>query len=688
MINIEHLENKFTTKKQNDAIRNFVWSIIVDRWLLKNKNKLFYNASDRVTVDNYRVMSEKHYKNYKNDDFRSIQFKPDRWVIKEFFDNKPFVIELPVVWAWWNKDVHADVLYYFLWPLAKEWIIDDLLYSIVRNIVTIMWVNYDTKTWKVWFWVKQVKKKAKSFWNLIWYETKDFTLEEVLNTEIEQWFISKEVWDPNRDYWYTHLLRQFAEFKLFNWSKRLLINWNKYNVLATSRWYGKTMLLAFIASRWLLDPRPWFWGRKYREIKLFVPDKENIWLQVMEYIKSMLWDLWNIKLENKKKAFEISKFSIKCNITWNIFKLISLYNFDRGWELWTSVWEWLACDLALIDEAPRIPNSFWVSFHQRAAFETEEFFMTWTINKETPADHRFYKLLIDWEVWVKDIASYRLTIDENEVMQVGKTKEQWQEAVELVKTQLRAGWDKELYAKGYCIILEESNVFNLAWSICSYLPAKFHENDVRVMWFDFWKLDDSAAIVVINLTHREIEESRLLKNATYGTQLEYATEYKQKYKNILIIWDRSGVWEAVAEQDTKWTVDTWIKSTWQWWLNYHRKNRYYTCSKWVIINNTASVLNNWIIKIPSIHSELLEQFNDFIKMKSWRWEVILYKWKGKKHDDLVLSTAYAVLYMYSILELKTVEDIETYCKQSWKYESFWYNDAEDASEWWYYNGLY
>jgi hypothetical protein len=688
MIDIEKLENTYVTKKENDAIRNFVWSIVVDRWLLKNKNKLFYNAVDTAVVDNYRVLSEKHFKMYKNTDYRLLQFKPDRWVIKEFFDNKPFTLELPVCPKTWNKDVHHSVLYYFLWPLAKEWIIDDLLYSIVRNLCTVMWVNYDPKTWIVWFGLIQTKKKAKAFWKLVTYETKDFTLEEVLNTEIEQGFISTEMWDPNRDFWYTHLLRQYAEFKLFEWSKRVLINWSKYNVLATSRWYGKTMLLAFIASRWLLDPRPGFWGRKYREIKLFVPDKENIWLQVMEYIKSMLWDMWTIKLANKKKAFEISKFSIKCNITWNIFKLISLYNFERGWELGTSLWEWLACDLALIDEAPRIPNSFWVSFHQRAAFETSEFFMTWTINKETPADHWFYKLLIDWEVWVKDIASYRLTIDENEVMQFGKTKEQRKEAVETVKAQLRLWWEKELYAKGYCIILEESNVFNLSWSICSYQPKKYADTDIRILWFDLWKLTDDAALVLINLTHREIEESRLLKNASYWTQLEYAQEYKEKYKNILIIWDRSWVGEAVAEQDTTWIVDTWIKSTWQGWLNYNKKLKYYTCSKGVIINNTASVLNNWIIKIPSIHAELLEQFNDFIKMKSWRWEVILYKWKWIKKDDLVLSTAYAILYMYSILDLKTIEDIELYCKTAWKYDTFWYNDAEETNWWGYYNWLY
>jgi hypothetical protein len=55
----------------------------------------------------------------------------------------------------------------------------------------------------------------------------------------------------------------------------------------------------------------------------------------------------------------------------------------------------LACDLAIIDEAARIPDDFWISFHQRAAFETSEFFLISTINEETPASHRFYRLLID-----------------------------------------------------------------------------------------------------------------------------------------------------------------------------------------------------------------------------------------------------------------------------------------------------
>lgn len=51
------------------------------------------------------------------------------------------------------------------------------------------------------------------------FRVKDVSLEEVLWAEIEQGFINKTVWDENRDYAYTHLLREHAKFKLFNWVK-------------------------------------------------------------------------------------------------------------------------------------------------------------------------------------------------------------------------------------------------------------------------------------------------------------------------------------------------------------------------------------------------------------------------------------------------------------------------------------
>lgn len=691
MIELKDLNNPYVHKNQNEDIRIFLSSIIVDRWLLKNSNKLFYNETDKLSLDNFRVIDDKLFKKFKPKEFKIFQFEPEWWLIKEFFNNKPFQIELPVCTWEWAKAIRRDiVMKYYLWPLAKWKIIDDILFTILKNIVSVLWLYYNQETRVVWFGDKQLRQRVK-IWNKVFkYKVKDITLEEVLSSEVSQWFVNKEIWDENRDYWYTHLLRQHAQFKLFNWSKTVLINRNKYNVLATSRSYWKTFFAAFVWARWLLDSRPWFAWRRYREIKIFVPNKEDIGNQYMTYIKSMIWDMKWIKLENWLKAFEFWTWSIKCNITWNILKIITLNNIDKEWagDLGTARWEWLACDLAIIDEAARIPNSFWTSFHQRAAFETQEFLITSTINAETPVDHWFYELLIDWEAWDEKINSYRLDIENNEAMMIWKTKEEFMEQLEVVKRTLRKWWDKELYAKGYCMILEESNVFNIQWQIVNSDTSKYLDTDIRILWFDLWKLDDSAALILFNLTHREIEESRPIYSATYWTQLQYAKEYKQKYKNIFIIWDRSWVWEAVSEQDTEWVVDVWIKSTWQWWLSYNKKNWYYTCSKWLIITTLSTIFNLWLIKIPSTNNLLLEQLNNFVKMKSGRWEVILYKWKWKAKDDLVLATAYAWVYMYLILWLKTVKDIEDYIKTIWNNYTYQYNDTEWNSYDEYYNSLY
>lgn len=70
---------------------------------------------------------------------------------------------------------------------------------------------------------------------MVTVKVKDITLEEVLNSEIRNGYVNTDIGDPLREYAYGHMLRQHAGFKLFEWSKSVMINWNKYNVVATSR---------------------------------------------------------------------------------------------------------------------------------------------------------------------------------------------------------------------------------------------------------------------------------------------------------------------------------------------------------------------------------------------------------------------------------------------------------------------
>ena len=689
MITLSEIKNNFISKDQNEAIRAFLWSFIWDRSIIQSKHKLFYTDIDKQVEDIFRVIDTSYSKKYKPETFKTLHFEPEKWVIKEFFNNKPFSLNLPV-WTW--KEITIDLFRHFLSVMVKERIIDDLTYTIIKNICSLLWVYYDDTKKIVTFWDKAIKWKIKSWSVLTRVKVKDISLEEVLQAEIDQWYINKEIGDPERDFAYWHMLRKHAWFKLFTWAKKVIIWWKKYNVLWTSRWQGKTYFAAKLAARELLSTKPWFWWRPYREIKYFVPEKSNIWDQAMQYIESLLWDLLNRKLENWKKLFDISraKQEIKCNLTGNTFKVISLFNMDR-WnnELGNSTWEGIACDFAIIDEAARISNSFWASFHQRAAFETSDFFIVSTINEETPVDHWFYKLLIDWELENDDIVSYRVTIDENEAMRQWKTEEEFLKQVEIAKTALRSKWDKEFYSKWYCIILEESNVFNTWTYLIPPNYSKYQDSDPRILWFDLWKLTDTCWLVLINLKHREIEEAKKVLNATYWTQLIYAEEYKKKYKNLFVIWDRSWVWESVSEQDTKWIVDTWIKSTGSWELSYNKKFWFWTCNKWKIITTMATILNINLLKINSDLNDLADQMNSFIKLKSLRWEVILYKGKWTKKDDLVLSSAYACLYMYSILWLQTEKDIENYVNEIWTYETYSYNDiVEETNSKNYHNWLY
>ncbi len=687
MLSLSELTNSYISHKSNEDYKKFLWSIIVDRGILKNNRKLFYTDADLQVYDIFRVLDESYFKKFKPVEWKKIEFNYDKGMIKEFFDNKSFTLELPICRN--GKDITDVFVQYFLGPMAKERMIDDILFSIIKTICISVWVFYDAKTWIVWFWTSSRKNSVQSGSSRTTYEVKEINLEEVLLAEIKQWYINLKVWDKDREYAYSHMLRAHGKFKLFEWAKKVTINWNRYNVIAASRTQGKTYFCSEIAARELLKQGTWFGWRPYREIKYFVPDKSNIGDQAMTYIESLLGDLLTKKIDGKP-AFEINRAKqvIKCNITGNIFKVVSLYNLDR-WdpELGNSTGEGIACDFAIVDEAARIPDSFWISFHQRAAFETDRFLIVTTINKETPVDHWFYRLLIEWETWNPLVSSYRLTIDDNEAMRQGKTEEQFQAELEQVKTVLRAWWDKEFYAKGYCMILEESNIFNTGTYLTAPYVGTIDYNDPRILWFDLGKLTDTCGLVLINLKTRKIELADKVLNASYGTQLQYAKEFKEKYKHLLVIWDRTWVGEAVSEQDTEWVVDCWIKSTGAWELSYNKQFWFYTCNKGKIINTLATVLNSNLLKISSDLQDLIDQLNNFVKMKSARGEVILYKGKWKKKDDLVLSLAYAVIYMYLILWLKRIEDMENYVNETCEMQTYQYNDIQEVSSN-YHNWLY
>lgn len=106
--------------------------MICDRGILQAKQKLFYTEIEKTTEDIFRVIDESYFKKYKPSEMRRMQFEPDRGVIKEFFDNRPFSMELPVING--GKDITTAFRQHFLSVMAKERIIDDLLYTIINSV--------------------------------------------------------------------------------------------------------------------------------------------------------------------------------------------------------------------------------------------------------------------------------------------------------------------------------------------------------------------------------------------------------------------------------------------------------------------------------------------------------------------------------------------------------------------------
>ena len=73
---------------------------------------------------------------------------------------------------------------------------------------------------------------------------------------------------------------------------------------------------------------------------------------------------------------------------------------------------------------------------------------------------------------------------------------------------------------------------------------------------------------------------------------------------------------------------------------------------------------------------LIEQLNNFERLSSWKSGIILYKWKWKTKDDLVLSLAYAITYVVWILWLSNKEEMKNYWLEFDNSEVYSYNIEE------------
>ena len=653
-------------EKKVQAIKNFFW------WM-------YANISDIVKTGELIVPKLEYWKFKPNDSELWYSYNSDtdikvkislKWFHREVFWNENIKLTLPGINEWESVD-DVYIFNMIILPLVRDWFWDDEYYKFIKPLLQVLPLIYNEKTWSIWYSIRDFKETQVrlSKWNLELSKINitKITPSDVLDIEVKQWFINKDIGDKNRDFAFTHRIREMLSMKFFYWQKQVVKQWNKVNIVFAVRNSGKTAFACYIWLREILSEKNWFGIRKNRKIIYFVPDKVDIWGQVMDYIVSYIDSMFdasyieqtstdeykamtNVEQENvryklteqikklKRQYFSIdrSKYTIACHLTGNSLKIVSLQDimWKNNKELWSSKWEWLACDVYIIDEAPRLPDAFWNSFWERAETESDYGYISGTLNQETPKNHWAYKLWLEWELWHPDISTHRIALWNNEnLFAKVKSEVEKKEIIERERSKLLKAWGiKNLYCRWYGIILNENKVFNISWCVKWVKPAvqKYH---TRVVIIDFWWDDDPIGLIVYNINNMFIEHSELIKWLDVYEQLALVWRWRKKYKNVYTIWDGTWFWRLARAADINCVIDYYITfSSWPSW-KYNKDKWYYAVDKSYMVDLTKWYFNRMMITFLNTEWDLMDHIKDFRKLQT-----ILQRCNNMKRRDESMMT--------------------------------------------------
>jgi len=705
---IEH--NSFAWDKDCfKAALEFVWAF---KWdideIIQSKTLMYREWTDIEDLDK-KVIDKEFWRKYWNAYAFKVDLELD-WLLADFFWDEHSYLMVPTLAKTSNVTPiqWETILRYIIRDLVKAWYLSDKYYLVIAPLLRAFPLWYNSNTKRIWFLEADIRENTKQS-NLLWYgwrkmwtmkTQQQISLEDILDKEISLWYTNKDIWDENRWYSYTHSLRKYANYFLLQWTRRVIMTWNKINVVWASKWNGKSFFAAELCVAELLKEWKWFGWRKKRQIKYFVPDLQNVWSSVMDYMEWFLWELTRTKV-NWEYVIKInrSKYEITCTLTWTTFRMISLHWFGN----W-STWEWLACDFAIIDEAAYIPDEFWTLFSQRAIMETESMLIITTISEKTPRDHWFYRLLVDWELWDDLISSHRVDLLQkrelyeldyktNSIVETEEQHDQMNrkldEIMDFAVWTLRKAWLKEYYARAFCVILDEKNVFNITWSIVQDIALAWNENDYYIMALDFWWNTDPAWVVMINLSKRITSVIEELKWVPYLEQLLVAKNMKQKVKNLIVVWDATTIGKVIMQEDTRWEaiVDYWVQFTWSWDWSFNQK-WFYVASKTHLVEVTALMLDKGILNIAQSHTALINQMKNFVKITWTKSLVNKYQWRWKMHDDLVDALMLCNFVAVTILWLTEAKHWENYWLEFDNQLANIYNDENYKEEYYSYGNVY
>lgn len=697
------------------AIKEFLWAFKWDIEEILLSREIMFKQWIELSEDK-RLLDKELWGRYQWRYLFGVQFKVDG-LLKEFYWEEEITMMLPKLQKSTNViKVDPDtILRYFIKELVKGWYISDKYYLIIAPLLRSIPMGYNTNTKRLWFLEEDVidtRRNAHYLW-MGWGKqwamqvfNSNISLEQILEKEVELWLTNKVVGDPNRWFAYWHTLRRVCQYRLLQWSRKIVMNWNKINVVAASKGSGKSFFAAELCSLELFKEKKWFWGRKKRQIKYFVPDLATVGSDVMDYMEWFLIEFTRRKMSevtwdqtDQRPIIKInkSKNQITCNLTNTEFKMISLH----GYKDWNSIGEWLSADFAVIDEAAYIDSAFWAMFAQRAIMETESMLVITTISANTPKDHWFYKLLVDGELWDDLISSHRvdvlqkkelleanylnnievvdkqtMSIEERELMDKEINKQ-----MEFTLSSLRDRWEKEFYSRAFCVLLDEMHVFNVTGNITPPIPQA-SSDDYYLIATDFWGNADPAGILVVNLTKRLVVETRNIKWVPYLEQLDISRELKQKYPKSYTVWDGTTIGKVIHQEDQKSAepiIDYWIQFTGTGDRSFNTKNGTYVVSKETLVRQTALMLDKWILNISSDLVELITQLKNFVKLTWTNAKTAKYQGKGKSHDDLVDALMMICFIITIQLWLTTREEWESFwVGLDYQTDSGYYEDTDDS----------
>lgn len=605
-------------------------------------------------------------------------------------------VEVNILWPQWKRnktwEVYDDLLIkYYIYPFMKDkttysdWVLY-ILYDLLK------WISVQkTSKWDI----NMYFKKNHHFdlftifrrrWHKVAFEYyESFDREELLKKEIELWYINKNplIWDKNRQYAYTHLMRLNSKYIFPAMAIKLIMNWSKYNSYITTRQQGKTSFAADRAYAELLSNNKWFGIREWQVIRFFTKNAKEIGWQFISFLKWMIWKTKDFDIWKWLKLFTINERDqiITCNLTWHKVIVTSIRWITNVSD--NDTWEWLACDCAIIDEAFRdIPYKFWRSFNDRFKNEWRWCLFITTINEETTINHWLYDIMIKWEALNhNDYNTVRSSYYSHDVTYQIHFKKQWKKLKDFYKKcdsdiqeVLKESWEDYVLKRYLCSIINENVKFDTSWRLI-HIESN-NEKDLHILSFDMWGLYDKLWITVFNVKTKVLVKAEWL-NMTHLEIIKTVEKYKSIYPNNITVWDIWGsVWQIVYTFDKDKLIDYWLYNTsWKWISRW----KYYN-SFWIpfnmLVSNWMYFLHN-IAKISLQCEELISQFSKAKFKKSDKlWNTTLVK-KGKKDNDQLFSFLIIAWLLVLVFELIDKKSLDIFL------EDYNYNDEEQIDDWEY-----